>query len=241
MILVKDMDKNTLIKHGVNLDEVAKYFGDDIEYIFFDENNLIRFLFLDHENYINIPLFQTIDINYLIQSNFLKTITYQRKENKKLINNNEFEELFYNIDKQFLFKAYKNLYNLIPDKLKYPIFRIAYTISEYGFNELEDNFIYEIFSYNKDREFLKELSFDNEGCLTIYRGESSKSNDVYKSYSWTINIEKALFFANRFDTNNSKIYKSKIYKDYIIDYITYRNEDEILLLPKYLKNIEKYK
>lgn len=72
--------------------------------------------------------------------------------------------------------------------------------------------------------------------LTIYRGFYSYK--YYKALSWTLNIEKAHFFATRFHHNGS-IYQANIKKENIYAYFDCRNEKEIVVNYDKLYNISK--
>jgi len=88
---------------------------------------------------------------------------------------------------------------------------------------------------HKDRISLSRMN----KSLTIYRGLSAKTKSVAgkfirNGFSWTLNQEKAAWFARRFDGYYGKpfVAEAKIQKDDIIAYLTDRSEDEILVLPR---------
>ena len=76
--------------------------------------------------------------------------------------------------------------------------------------------------------------------VKVYRG--TKSED-YKALSWTLNKQKAVWFSERFLTGNEKgaVYEAEIDRDYILAYFNGRNEKEVVLDYKKLKNIDKIK
>ena len=75
---------------------------------------------------------------------------------------------------------------------------------------------------NNEKNIYNNL--DNE--VTIYRGFFS--NKYYKALSWTLDFEKAKFFATRFNNTNGCIYQANIKKDDILAYFDCRNEKEII-------------
>ncbi|MGF7058651.1 hypothetical protein [Brassicibacter mesophilus] len=238
MVAITKMNNEALKKIGVNsLEDFKKYFGEETNNIYYSEKDYFKFFYLDFNDYVYLPLPAT-DLDTLKQYNIYESILFEKEKINNIIKKKEFEDLFFMIDKQFLFKAYEDLFNKIPDNIKFPCFRIVYMRSEYGFAELNSDFIKKVFSYQNDKEFLKELDFDGDDYLTVYRGEGSQSNTVDNAFSWSIDEESALFFANRFGEDNARLYTAKIHKDNIIDYITQRNEEEILLLPEHLEDIE---
>ena len=76
---------------------------------------------------------------------------------------------------------------------------------------------------------------DNE--LTIYRG--FYSNEYYDALSWTLDYDKAHFFARRFNNTKGSIFQANIKKDDIYAYFECRNEKEIIVDYTKLYNITK--
>lgn len=76
--------------------------------------------------------------------------------------------------------------------------------------------------------------------LTIYRGtKTQKKNDI-KALSWTLNPDIAKFFASRFLRNGEAgyIFRTTIKKEHTFAYFSDANESELVINPKYLKDIE---
>lgn len=71
--------------------------------------------------------------------------------------------------------------------------------------------------------------------VIVYRGV--KPGSSHKALSWTLNLKVATWFADRFE-KNGKVYKATIPKKYILTYIGERNEFEVVLDYRKLKNIE---
>ena len=71
--------------------------------------------------------------------------------------------------------------------------------------------------------------------IVVYRGV--KPNSTYKALSWTLNLDTATWFADRFE-KDGKVYKATINKKYVFTYIGERNEFEVVLDYRKLKNIE---
>jgi hypothetical protein len=91
-----------------------------------------------------------------------------------------------------------------------------------------------------DKELLMGKDIEKYNSLpdkiTVYRGTCLKSTT--KALSWTTNIEKARWFANRFG-NNGKVYEATIDKKDIFAYFTNRGESEVVLNYKKLEKIRK--
>jgi len=76
-----------------------------------------------------------------------------------------------------------------------------------------------------------------ENEITIYRG--FYSDKYYNALSWTLDFEKAKFFATRFKNTNGCIYQANIKKDDIYAYFDCRNEKELIVNFDKLYNIKK--
>lgn len=86
----------------------------------------------------------------------------------------------------------------------------------------------------------EELKVFNEleDTVTIYRGVISYNADNVKALSWTLDYDKAEWFANRFNEENGTVYEAQIERLHILAYFDRRNESEIIVDPKYLIDIE---
>lgn len=73
--------------------------------------------------------------------------------------------------------------------------------------------------------------------LTIYRGVTEYNGENIRALSWTTNYDTGKWFAGRYG-EKGKVYQADIDKKHILAYIDQRGESEIIVEPKYLKNIE---
>lgn len=88
--------------------------------------------------------------------------------------------------------------------------------------------------YLMDEEELGVLA-DLPNKVTIYRGIRDKK--YINEMSWTLSLEQARWFANRFDTKGY-VYKCTINKSYILCYNSGRGEQEIIIDSSKLKNYD---
>jgi hypothetical protein len=72
--------------------------------------------------------------------------------------------------------------------------------------------------------------------VTVYRGIQGKKSKIH-GFSWTLDIKKAEWFANRFSKKGS-VYSALISKKDIYMYTNARSEEEIVLNPFALRNIK---
>ena len=87
----------------------------------------------------------------------------------------------------------------------------------------------------EERKWLNEI--DNP--VTVYRGVTPYNAKSVKAMSWTLDYEKALWFAKRFDSDGT-VYTAEIEKSHILALFDGRDESEIVVEPAYLLNIEEY-
>ena len=85
----------------------------------------------------------------------------------------------------------------------------------------------------EDYELYKTL----DDPLIVHRGVSLSHAE--RSMSWTLDLEKAEWFAHRLTTKFQKprILTTKITKDQAIAYFTGRSESEVLIDPRALKSL----
>lgn len=89
--------------------------------------------------------------------------------------------------------------------------------------------------YLMDEEELREFSaLDN--TVTVYRGVTPHNARNIKALSWTLDRRTAEWFAHRFDEDGT-VYEAQIDKEHICALFTGRNESEVIVDPRYLRDI----
>jgi len=77
-------------------------------------------------------------------------------------------------------------------------------------------------------EHVKKANSDE--VITIYRGEGTKSLPFDKSYSWTTDIDTAIWFASK--GVGKAVYEAKVHKSDIIFSTNKRHENEVIVRPE---------
>lgn len=169
------------------------------------------------------------------------------------------DDVFYMINlvlDAYLNEDYSRLLNLSPSPLKmelfmnminsnkiknpYELFVDVYTGLEYNFDKFSIDFITDIYNKRTESELL-DFKFkikDLPDEVIIYRGEGDIRRDFETCYSWTLDENIANFFALKHAQNKARILKGVISKDDILDYLLDRNEEEILVNPINIRNLE---
>ncbi|QUH21733.1 HD domain-containing protein [Alkaliphilus sp. B6464] len=154
----------------------------------------------------------------------------------------DYEGILFRVDSKIRLQTYMDLFDEIPDKIKYVLFIEVYTRMDFGFHYIKPEFFQRILKYkpqsNNDKVAIELSSIDNKGFITVYRGEGSKSTPFDKAYSWTDDFNVALKFSSNWGNFDGKIYEAKIHTDHIIDFINKRNEREVLLFPDKLHKVK---
>lgn len=212
--------------------DMIKYLDEDIEYFYINPSaHFSPIVFYKDVILIEVSGKNVEDLKTL---HIKERINVQMEVFKKAMSSKDFKKLLYVVvDERLKFVAYKELFPLIPDNEKYEIFIDLYTHSDYGFGFLETDFIEKAFSYKpkkKDKKY-KGIKTDKNGYVTIYRGMGTHSTPIGKAFSWTTSFDTAIFFATRLSLG-SLVYKAKVHIDNIIEYLTDRNEFEVLVRPK---------
>ena len=210
----------------------------DKDKIYINRDSMSPFWYIDGFVCVKILLLtQDLYDEVLGLANTKQRINLIEKTVNDFIKNEQYKELFTFTDKPFLFPLFEEYYDTIPEEQRYEILRDIYIRSEYGFSEIKKSIIEDLFEKNKSNKFRPKLETDQEGYVKIYRGVGSKSSDLESAYSWTLSLSIALFFANRFADSQSTVYQAKVHINNIVDYITIRDEEEILVLPKDIEEV----
>lgn len=89
--------------------------------------------------------------------------------------------------------------------------------------------------YLMDEEELRQYRA-LEDTVTVYRGVTPYNRRNVKGLSWTLDRERAEWFAHRFGEDGT-VYTAQISKEYIFAIFNGRNEAEVVVDPKKLENV----
>lgn len=153
---------------------------------------------------------------------------------QKWAQSDDWEWVFESVDKRVGWTIFLREYDRIPDAKKYDAFIAFYIRAENGFELIRDKYS-EIFSYahlsEQRNERLVELTGKSpltKSNYKIFHGEKTGEDAVGDHYSWTLSVTVADFFARRWNTDG-ELWIMDVDANDIVDYITDRAEDEILV------------
>lgn len=164
------------------------------------------------------------------------------KSRKRLVqdafNNNKFDMVMALTDTSGQPLVFEYLYEHIPEDQKYKLFISLYIHQEYGFSRYDKELVKEVLSAQPESvrleaiERLKtKLGVSDNAVVRIYRGVGEASTPLHETLSWTISKDIANFFANRIGLNGYVI-EGEVKLSDVTDYLTGRNEEELLVLPE---------
>ena len=134
------------------------------------------------------------------------------------------------------------LENYGPSPELYDAFISYYTFSDCGCGVLTENMEKFMELLNGRTEAQRKAALDSMKDLpevvTVYRGEGNESTPYEKSLSWTLNLTAAYFFAAWRCPKTARVIQGTVHKEDILAYITDRNEEEVLVKPGTVANIE---
>lgn len=187
------------------------------------------------ENYYDNVVPQLRKIN---EENSLVKILLQANQYSKHNQIFYFTHFWYHIPKKYLYEEYKDAFTMVEGNYYTKFFhpQLIERIMKYNAEDTVNN-----------PELIKQL--DDDGYLTVYHGHCKPT--LRYSNSWTTNKDKAKWFGNRNAMfsgyrNRNKIPSDTYYvvtgkvklKD-VIAYITDRNESEIVVQVKNVKDRSK--
>lgn len=219
---------------------IADKFGFDANKIYFtsDDKGMANYYYYNFPTFVSISSY---DEEYINNFEVSKRIKQTEKYFEKLMEEKDYERIISLVDGKIRILTINKIYHMIPNNKKYEWFMEVYTLEDYGFADFNAAIIEDAFSKQtkeqKQDVQKKLLSKGNEEEIIIYRGMGSESTSLELSYSWTLSFEVACFFANRFNMNG-EVYIGKVKKEKVIDYLTGRNEEEIIVRPEDIYEIK---
>jgi hypothetical protein len=219
--------------------EAVDYLGIDPIHLYYNPKDIIApIMYWDGPIYE--PFHGGLNMEALKMMRVKDRLDYKKKDVKKFLDSKDYDRLFTFMDKKILIPSFIKMYDDIPDKDKYEIFKDLYVRSEYGFQSFPLEIIKDCFSKRKlsvdwkkrIEEFNKTIKLNSDGTLTVYRGENVDSAKGDDAFSWTLNKKTAKFFADRFSKGSGRITEKDIKPEEVIDFLEDRGEAEIILFPK---------
>lgn len=168
-----------------------------------------------------------------------RTVDQIKLETERLhqaIKNKRFKSFFYMVDPRTALLAYQHVFDLLPDQEKFPLFQLVYAKSGCRLMDLPREHIDKLLSF---RPVQKITGVDQDGYITIYRGQIPGSTPVQEAASWTLDLNTAIYYATRFNLLG-QVFSALVHEQKVVFYIRNRNEKEIVAYPEDIEDIELY-
>jgi len=207
----------------------------------------IIFMLYKQGEWINYPLMISPIPSILKDNKFWRAKTpkeFQKMHNyivrKGLLSAKSIDELLIHIQKPYKLNVIYLIRNLIDKKELGKLIGNNWSMVEFPHQHKKGELkkLFEMSDKNSLMDEEERKKFDElPEVVTIYRGCTTKGK---RGFSWTLSKEKAGWFAKRFETiwGKGKVYKSKIHKENIYAYVRGREEDEVVVNPDELIEIE---
>lgn len=182
-------------------------------------------------------------LKLITHSNFEEVVNLFLKRYRQIFDDNDGEKKFTSIlimiNKPYRIEIFTMMQHLLSEKSYNELLNWVWTSTEFPhqislrrLNGLFKRINHSYFMNDEELEIYNNLP-DN---VEIYRGIQGPKAKV-KALSWTLSLDKAKWFAKRFDYNG-KVFKTKISKKDIYAYCNGMGEEEIIIKPFKLKNFE---
>lgn len=197
-------------------------------------NKLGRFEALQHPLVYGVPYFP-------IQNNFYNEhFKFKKQALKKAEDEKDWSSFIFLHERPYRFSAFLQIQYQLKPQYYWPLVRQIWEDSENIWQNI--NVWRHIFKSEERAEYrsLMMHSFERRKLreypdqLTLYRGTAVSFAGSISGLSWTLDYEKAVWFANRLRRAEEKaiVYKKHIHKKDVLAIILTRNEDEIITLKK---------
>ncbi len=115
----------------------------------------------------------------------------------------------------------------------FSLFQACYVSTDFGAAVISRENLKRVMDSMTDEEQkeLQERKKNLHDVLTVYRGEGMKSTSYENAYSWSLDVNAALFYAVRFGEQQSRILAAEVKKEDILCFGS-DGDSEVLILPE---------
>lgn len=234
----KELGTSSLRSYEEILD-VSKFLEEDISCLHMIKNNpLDLYCYLDLDLGLLVSLLDG-KMDTIKNFNIKSKIEVQKRYLERALDEGDYYSYFSMVDYKLRIFMLNKKFELVPEEIKYDLFKTVYSSLDYGFEYIKKSVYEEVKALKpKDVEKKLEEKLDKNGMLIIYRGATDNSVSINDSNSWTTSLSVAAKFATRFNCPTPVVYRAKVKREDIIAYIKDRKEEEIVVMPKDIKFME---
>lgn len=181
---------------------------------------------------IQHPLAYSIMHSPALNKMMNKTLKMKKEELAKALEKKDYNRYVFVHERPYRINAFVDIMNELGKKEYYILLGDIWTDSE-NIWQFEDVLPMLLMRYPKYQKWM--MSSEDRATLAslpatvkVYRGADNKNK---LGWSWTIDLDKATWFANRYG-HKGKVYNGTCNKSDIIAYLSERGESEIIIDPK---------
>lgn len=201
--------------------------GGDRKNLLVTDAQMNNIYYAETNNGVYIEVFPFVP-EYLEMIRFKDCLRVRREEQKKLISKGEYEVYYFYIANAMKIYDFEKNYKDFPEDRVSNIWADIYMQLDYGFSAWNPEVIQYVMARSKRKP--------GKNLVRIYRGEGTKSTPVKKAYSWTTNINIALWFACM--GQGMRVWQADVKQEDIAFFISGRDEDEVVVAPKKIQNLK---
>ena len=228
-------------EHGLDITEVKTFCdekGVQIEHFYhLSEHDFSPFCYWDKQFFQS---FSSFEQGFLTWDVMVNSFVERIKKSERLLKEKDFETLLMMTESIGQNLVFETIYQDIPVTKRYELFMDIFVMQDYGFNAFPAELVRDAISHQTKAERncaikkLLEKVDVTDGKLVVYRGMGDESTPVEKAMSWTVSEKTAYFFANRLG-KEGRVVKGMVELTHVIDYITRRNEEEVIIHPGHVE------
>lgn len=213
-------------------DQFIDYLEVDLSNIYFRNGGFFPYAYVNGFVFIEIASFEVEELKRFMVKERIQFVTDRFEEFKA---DNSWDMIFSLMEKKILFPKFVELYKDIPHDQIVEVFSQMWVRSESGFEAIKEDIIQYVYEHKElspeylERHMKLRHATDNAEYLTVYHGVTN--DGVNDDLSWSLSRETAEWFASRFGYSG-KVVEGKVHVDNVIDYFDWRNESEVLVLPR---------
>lgn len=226
-----DLERDTEIYGSMENYEACKKklesIGGSIENVYVTDAALNNIYYIEKENGVYLELFPFC-VEHMDMMEFEQRIPVVRKSQLQYLNKHKYSVFYSMIPECMRVYDFQQRYLTIPQDEVTEAWLTVYTNVDYGFSAWDKDVIKYVINHAP--------SHNKKGNYTIYRGEGTTSTGIENSFSWTTDINTALFFAAMWE--GKRVWKANVKAENIVFFIDERDEHEVIIAPEDIENLE---
>ena len=207
--------------------EKLESIGGSIENVYVTDAALNNIYYIEKENGVYLELFPFC-VEYMDMMQLDQRIPVVRQSQREYLDKYKYSMFYTMIPECMRVYDFQHRYLTIPEDKVTEVWLTVYTRIDYGFSAWDKDVIKYVINHAP--------SHNKKGNYTIYRGEGTTSTPIQDSFSWTTDINTALFFAAMWE--GKRVWKANVKAENIVFFIDKKNEHEVIIAPDDIENLE---